>query len=322
LREDELVFRSSILLFLVQVLSINVLAMEMDPIKILPNDAVQYLAVNFLDPKEVCLARKVNKNWNLIMSSDLIWRVFYYKIWRQTHKDDESQSFMDNFKKQALIPRMSKFLTYSNKINEFLEVLNQRFNDFDTYSNLFVDVINHEQANVSSDLINYHFDNLIADIDDQITQVIATFFYSDLDTVLLSIGDKFKKALKKDIIIIIPSGNEAISISNIWQNNDIHELYPNVIWIGSHDEKNDINNFSNYGPLVDIFASCEYPSLPDQNISSAMMWVAEAIICIRCLRPDLNVKDIRSLLIKSSDDHNGIKILNLKNAKKMVLKWE
>lgn len=46
------------------------------------------------------------------MSSDPIWQVLYLKIWRKTKKDDDGQSWMDNFKKEALILRVSKFLMH------------------------------------------------------------------------------------------------------------------------------------------------------------------------------------------------------------------
>lgn len=173
---------------------------------------------------------------------------------------------------------------------------------------------------MSSNELNNYFESLIANLQGQKTQVIATFFCSDLNTFLLNIGDRLREALEKNIIVIIPSGNQAELMSDIWQGNNVYTLYPNVIWVGSHDEQNDINDFSNYGPLVDMFAPCKYPSRPGRRTAPAMMWVAKAASYIRGLRPDLSAEKVRLLLIDSAEDHNGFKILNFKKAKKMALK--
>ncbi|EDP97043.1 S8 family peptidase [Kordia algicida OT-1] len=134
------------------------------------------------------------------------------------------------------------------------------------------------------------------------------------------ISDAIKYAEKKDVLIVSAAGNEGLNLDdkkNYYYPNDMdenkNEILNNFIAVGSSNYSNElISNYTNYGKkTVDIFAPGEDIKVltwngvdTDSGSSLSCAIVSGVVALIRSYFPNLNVIEVKNIILKSGISKN------------------
>lgn len=125
--------------------------------------------------------------------------------------------------------------------------------------------------------------------------------YHGQQTLDPEISAFFDEALKLDVFVILPTGFSGQSIPCTVNDRDLHEIYPNVIWVTPCDDEGSLLSSSEHGPLIDIGVA-----ISDSKLQATQI-VALTVVDLRTIRPDLDAPAIRNLLLSTGRKTNNIR---------------
>ena len=92
-------------------------------------------------------------------------------------------------------------------------------------------------------------------------------------------------SLSKDVLMVFPAGNESITCASDTLGFDVHEAYPNVLWVAACLPEGTLEAWTNMGSLIDIAA----PPLDGRRGTGISAFnVMKLVGQLRALRPEIN----------------------------------
>jgi hypothetical protein len=221
-----------------------------------------------------------------LIAQDSFWKIIYRKLKRDNNKLKPELNYAQNYMKLisalTIVHLDTTCPLFTNDTNlvkkfkiEYRELL--LFADAHTqYENLIIQALEEEPKVFGSFFSNFS----------------GSFVWSENKKKILDLS------LSKDVLMVFPAHNYSETCASDALGFDLHEAYPNVVWVASCSPEGTLEVFTNIGTLIDIAA----PSLDDRRGTAISAFnVVKFVGQLRALRPELTALEIRSLLIKSAD---------------------
>lgn len=243
---------------------------------------VTMVAPNYSNMEEIYNLRLVCWAWYNFLLEDEIWKHIYIKK-RHT---DEKLIKEKTYKQNCFIPFYICHIANTCKIDKP-----------EIPAIAFKEIVSANQfpAEEVKDILK----NILIEAFDQYPQVFCTCFglYHGEAKIEEFIVDALNIAKERDILVVLPAGNEAMHCSAKATGIDLHIEYPNVIWVTSCTTEKKLCEFSNTGPLVDVAVE----GIGDKTGTTISAFnLSKSVISLRKLRPGLTAPQIRSLIRKTS----------------------
>lgn len=269
--------------------SFNVKAMNNeDPWQLLMLDIIAAQAD--LEIEDYCHLAASNTKWHKVISSDDFWQVIYGRLKNDYCKIKKELSYKQNFK-----------ILFFDQIRVSVHGLEGCPLTFDCpwvkQSRIKIQEIITQPEAMSED----HYGNFLSEALSENIKIYGSSwgFYTGGPAMADSLKKVLDLSLSKDVLMVFPAGNDGIHCQSDALGFDLHEAYPNVLWVGACSAEGVLEHFSNFGPFIDIAAPSSHAGKKGTTLSA--LSVIQLVVPLRALRADLTAAEIRSLLIESSD---------------------
>lgn len=230
--------------------------------------------------EQLLALNSVCKTWQIIFTSEEFWKLFYGKKYGHYEKINVELGYKENFSMKVF--RLCHMADNSS--------LSMNPSPFDMTTTSTIELISADPVLPQ---------NVRESITDEMlkkSHVLCSCFgfYTGGSTVDDHITSILDCALTHDVLVILPAGGHGANLSRYATGKNIHETYPNVMWISSLDQEKNLS-WSNNSDLVDVAL------LNNERYSSAAVLFSNLAIYLRGLRPGLSAKKIREIIIATAD---------------------
>jgi|GEM_PF-6570901 len=119
------------------------------------------------------------------------------------------------------------------------------------------------------------------------------------------VADIFERAKKDDVLLVLPVNNNPIFLPSNALGYDIHERYPNILWVTAAADSAHLVFFAGFGGLVDLAA------LGSEGSCFSVINMEHVLGNFRSVRRDLSAAQIRTILLKTADQTKETKAKHL-----------
>lgn len=290
-------------------LLLNLNAMEVpDPAIALPTEIWAYV-LTFCALSDVALFSEVSSACNVAANNDVLWEGFYLKRLSHTscNKVRDDLSYKENLK---IVSQPTLVYHLSALGLNLSELVNKRNNQYK--------IVIHEQRVDPPYLVPDRGQQIAGEIKQRLNERESlTILFSDFcfyeatsrpglaNSTTISMPDHWRGLLdlakEKDVLVVSPVHNigQTFFLADMG-GKDVHEIYPNIIFVTAHKKCLNIEHYAGVGDLVDIAALGQVPGINFQGNTVAGFQVAELVSQMRSIRPDLTASEIRLLLLESA----------------------
>jgi subtilase family protein len=229
---------------------------------------------NFSSMEEIYSLRLVSRAWYKFLLSDVIWKHIYSKKRHTEEKIIKEKTYKQN----CFIPVFISHVTSAVK-RDYPYISAIAFKEFISNDAPYWE----ECSNILMEAFNLY------------PQVYCSCYtlYRGQNKMNECVVNALNIAKERDILVILPAGNDAEFCSTKATGIDLHEEYPNVMWVTSCTAEKTFNEFSNVGGLVDV-------AVEGTTGAISVLSFSKSAIDLRKLRPCLTAPQIRRLILKTA----------------------